>query len=52
MTEDQIERRVERMIDSLDARFMRGTLSREEYDREMDDITAWANLQYSQMVNV
>jgi hypothetical protein len=46
MTEDQIERRVEHMVNVADARLMRGRLAQAEYDAEMKRIHAWAEAQY------
>jgi hypothetical protein len=46
MTEDQIERAVERKVDSLDARFMAGTMTQSEYDAAMKAISAWADSEY------
>lgn len=43
MSEDQIERAVERMVDAVDARFMRGGMSSTEYNSEMRKIDAWAD---------
>jgi hypothetical protein len=45
MTEDQIERRVERAMDRLDARLMDGRLSQAEYDREVIILDKWASQQ-------
>ncbi len=45
MTEDQIERKVERAMDRLDARFMSGRLSQAEYDREVVILDKWASQQ-------
>jgi hypothetical protein len=42
MTEDQIERRVERMMDALDAQLMNGALTQREYDSNVRDLNAWA----------
>ncbi|MTV80944.1 hypothetical protein GM546_13975 [Streptococcus pneumoniae] len=42
MTEDQIERKVERMIDSLDRQFLQGLFSREVYEERYAEIDAWA----------
>ncbi len=42
MTEDQVERRVEKAIDRLDARLMSGLLSQADYDREMFTLDKWA----------
>lgn len=46
MTEDQIERRVEMIMDSLDARLMSGSLSQSEYDQEVKRLNDWAEEQY------
>jgi hypothetical protein len=46
MTEDQIERAVERKIDRLDARFTSAQLTQQEYDAEMKSISNWATAQY------
>lgn len=47
MTEDQIEREVERQFDRLDARLMAGKLSQVEYDRKSRAIDEWASSQYA-----
>ena len=44
--EYQVECKVERMTDRLDARYMRGELTEEEYRAEIKAIDAWANAQY------
>jgi hypothetical protein len=46
MTEDQIERRVERVMDALDARLMSGKLSQADYDWEVVSLDKWASQQY------
>lgn len=46
MTEDQIERIVERETDRLDARFMTGKIDQEEYDREIVILDKWASQQF------
>jgi len=46
MTEQQIESRVERMVDSLDKRYLRGEFTESEYEREMANIDQWAERQY------
>jgi len=46
MTEDQIERRVEMIMDALDARLMSGSLSQSDYDQEVKRLRAWAEQQY------
>lgn len=47
MTEDQIERRAERMMDSLDSRFTRegSTMTQAEYDAQVRRIEAWVQEQ-------
>lgn len=42
MTEDQIERRVERAVNHLDHAFMRGQVTRENYDIAMRQLHQWA----------
>ena len=48
MTEDQIERRVEKSIDRLDKAFMsdHNVMTQEEYDQEVRFIDNWAQVQY------
>ena len=46
MTEDEIERRVERLFNALDRKLMSGQLMRAEYDRQAAEIAAWADEQY------
>ena len=46
MTTEQIERRVEKTTDRIDARFMNGELSQEQYEVEMKALSAWADKQY------
>lgn len=51
MTEDQIEREVERRTDRLDARFMRdySTMTQAEYDDIIKSIAQWAEDQYARV---
>ena len=42
MTEDQIERQVERMTDAIDRRYMAHDLTAEQYATECRRIDAWA----------
>ncbi len=46
MTEEQIERAVERITDSLDRRFMSGVISQKKYDADMKELAQWADNQY------
>jgi hypothetical protein len=46
MTEDQIEARIERMIDHLDRVFLAGQIDEKTYDLAMRDLHAWAEAQY------
>lgn len=50
MTEDQIERRVEKMVDRLDAQFMadNSPMTQAEYEAEMGRINAWAKAKYEE----
>lgn len=45
MNEDQIERQVEWAMDRLDKRLLDGTLSQEDYDREVVALDEWASQQ-------
>ena len=48
MTEDQIERKVQKLIDALDKRFIEqnSSMSLEEYDKAMEEIDRWAGMEY------
>lgn len=46
MTEDQIERRVESRMNSLDRQLMSGSLSQKDYEREVKALDQWAADQY------
>jgi hypothetical protein len=45
MTEEQIERIVERRMDSLDRQLMNGQLSQADYDILVQELDAWASRQ-------
>ena len=46
MTEDEIERRVEKYIDNLDRRYLSNQgMTNEAYKKEMADLNAWADNQ-------
>lgn len=47
LTEEQIERRVERMMNSLDKQLLEHQISQEEYDAEVKSIAEWAEEQYN-----
>lgn len=51
LTDDTIERAVEKMTDRLDARFMAdgSTMTQAEYDAEIGKINAWADAQWRQL---
>jgi hypothetical protein len=42
MNTEQIERRVEKMTDHLDALLMRGALTQKDYDAAMRELNQWA----------
>lgn len=46
MTEDQIERRVERMTNHLDHCLMSGSMTQKNYDHAMRELHQWAEAQY------
>lgn len=48
MTEDQIERIVERQMDKLDLQYTKGMLTNEEYEAEVRELDNWANDEYRQ----
>jgi len=50
MSESEIELRVERAIDRLDAAFMSGAMSQEEYDICFETIKCMAEEMYAQKV--
>jgi len=45
MTEQQLEARIERLIDRLDKDFMFGLITQEQYDEQFLAIQAWATEQ-------
>ena len=46
MTEEQIERIVERKFDDLDTRFLGTDMTQAEYDIETNKIRQWADKEY------
>jgi len=50
--EDHIERWVERQMDKVDLRFMKGELSTEEYEKEMRRISNEADVYYSYLEKI
>lgn len=46
---EALERRIERSVDHLDARLMKGGMSQHDYDLAMKDLNAWANAQYQRL---
>lgn len=46
MTEEQIERVVCSKTDRIDARYMAGKLTTEEYEAAMRELNVWADRQY------
>lgn len=50
MTEDQIERAVERKTDIADHRLMAGECTQAEYDQHMGQINEWINVQYRALI--
>lgn len=51
LTENQIENRVERAINSLDKRLMSNQITQEQYDMDIVRIDTWANQQYEHLKN-
>lgn len=50
MTEDQIEREAERMMDALDRRYLSSSMSRAGYDSEVHAIQQWVNLRHCERI--
>jgi hypothetical protein len=50
MTEEQIERQVERMTDAADRLLMTGKLDQQAYDIRVKEIDAWAKAQLAKRV--
>lgn len=46
LTEDQIEVRVSRAVDSVDGAFLAGRFNHKEYQKRMAAITAWSEKEY------
>jgi hypothetical protein len=46
MSEEQIERLVEKRMDALDRSLMKGTMHQAEYDVEVKRLDRWAQQQY------
>lgn len=42
MTEDQIERIVERQMDKLDLQYTKGMMTEQEYNQEVIELYQWA----------
>ena len=49
LTEDQIERRIERMMDSLDRKFMAGVIDQKAYDSGIADLRRWEEAKYREL---
>lgn len=47
LTEDQIERAVERAMNKLDGHFMRGEIDQATYDADVKHLDAWAKGEYA-----
>ncbi len=46
MTEEEIERVIERKMDALDARFMMRTMTQAEYDAAVRRLNEWTDVKY------
>jgi len=51
MSEDEVERRVERMVDALDRRFLTSKMDQAQYDAEMAKIDAWSKAAWTAPAN-
>jgi cob(I)alamin adenosyltransferase len=50
MTEDQIERRVEKMMDHLDRVFLAGGMSQDSYDQAVRSLDQWAERKITEAI--
>jgi hypothetical protein len=50
MTEDQIERGVEKMMDSLDQLFLAGQMSQDSYDQAVRSLDEWAERKITEAI--
>jgi hypothetical protein len=48
MTEDQIERKIQRFVDHLDWVFMHQSMSQADYDANLRAIHEWAEARYAE----
>ena len=46
MTEEEIERKVERFVDHVDRLYVTGTIDQAAYDGTLRDLNEWADYQY------
>ena len=51
MTEDQIEIATEKLYDKLDKEYMRGQITREEYEKECKYVERWAEEKYKKVAS-
>lgn len=49
MTENDIELKVEKMIDHLDRIYMAGDISNEDYEKAIRELCLWANAKYAEV---
>lgn len=49
ITEMQIEREAERMMDALDKRFLNSDMTQKEYELQVEEINYWAKLRYREI---
>jgi tellurite resistance protein len=49
MDENEIEIKVEKMIDRLDFQYLKGVIDASEYDEKMKEIKDWSEQQYKNL---
>lgn len=49
MNEQQIEDRVERMMDHLDNVFLRGAITERQYTQAVEELNKWAEAKYAEL---
>lgn len=49
MDEQQIENRIERMMDHLDRMFLKDCITERQYNQAVDELNKWAEAKYSEL---
>lgn len=49
LTEDQIERRVQRFMDHIDRVYLGGKMTNDDYTKAVKELTHWADAKYNEL---